>query len=55
VTLPAAMMQANTSIIMAETNYQYNSPLNFLFSGPITMSHTAYRRSRLIDPIPRVQ
>lgn len=54
VTLPAAMMTAGTSVIMAETTYHYNSPLNFLFSGTIDFSHTVYRRSRLVDPIPRV-
>jgi len=54
VTLPAAMMTPGTSVIMAESSYQYRSPLGFLMAGPVGMTHTAYRRSRLVDPIPRV-
>lgn len=54
VTLPAEMMTAGTSVIMTESTYSYSSPLGFLLPGPITISHTAYRRSRLVDPIPRV-
>ena len=53
VTLPSAMMTAGTSVIMAETTYHYTSPLNFLFAGTIDFNHTVYRRSRLVDPIPR--
>lgn len=53
VTLPAAMMTAGTSVIMAETTYHYTSPLHFLFAGTIDFNHTVYRRSRLVDPIPR--
>jgi Flp pilus assembly protein TadG len=52
VALPAAMMTAGTSIIMTETKYEYSSPLGFLMPGPVTLSHVAYRRSRLVDPIP---
>ncbi len=54
VALPAAMMTPGTSVIIAETNYPYSAPLGFLFAGSIDMEHTAYRRSRLVDPIPRV-
>lgn len=53
VTLPAAMRNAGTSVIMTETIYTYTPPLHFLFPS-IQLSHTAYRRSRLVDPIPRV-
>jgi len=53
VSLPAAMMTVGTSIIMAETSYDYDAPLGFLFAGSIEMRHEAYRRSRLVDPIPR--
>jgi Flp pilus assembly protein TadG len=52
VTLPAAMMTAGTSVIMTETTYSYSSPLGFLLPGPVTLHHDAYRRSRLVDPIP---
>jgi len=54
VTLPSQMMVAGTSVIMAETVYHYQSPLNFLYSGSVDFPHTVYRRSRLVDPIPRV-
>lgn len=54
VPLPADMMVAGTSIIMTDVGYNYQPPLNILFNGGRTLSHTAYRRSRLIDPIPRV-
>jgi Flp pilus assembly protein TadG len=54
VVLPAAMMTPGTSIIMAETSFEYRSPLGFLLPGPVSLTHNAYRRSRLVDPIPRV-
>lgn len=53
VSLPSAMMNAGTSVIMTETIYPYSPPLGFIFPS-ITLTHTAYRRSRLVDPIPRV-
>ena len=53
VSLPAAMMTPGTSIILAESTYSYESPLGFLLPGPVTLRHDAYRRSRLVDPIPR--
>lgn len=54
VTLPSQMMVAGTSLIRAETVYHYQSPLNFLYAGTVDFPHTVYRRSRLVDPIPRV-
>lgn len=51
--LPDAMMTPGTSVIMAETIYHYSPPLRFLFGDSLAMTHTAYRRSRVIDPIPR--
>lgn len=54
VALPAAMMTPGASVIMAESIYHYSSPLGFLLAGPVQMRHDAYRRSRLVDPIPRV-
>ncbi|MBC7767879.1 MAG: pilus assembly protein [Phycisphaerales bacterium] len=52
--LAAAMMNPGTSIIMAESSYTYETPMGFLFEDGITFRHKAYRRSRLVDPIPRV-
>lgn len=54
VSLPPQMMQVGSSVVWAETFYAYSSPLGFLAPGPVTMRHDAYRRSRLVDPIPRV-
>ncbi len=54
VPLPQAMMTPGTSIIMSEARYRYNPPIGFLFMGGTNFQHTAYRRSRLVDPIPRV-
>jgi Flp pilus assembly protein TadG len=54
VSLPAGMMTPGTSVIMAESVYPYNAPLGFLFEGSMNLKHTLYRRSRLVDPIPRV-
>jgi hypothetical protein len=47
-------MTVGTSIIMVESVYKYDAPLGFLFQNQVQMSHNAYRRSRLVDPIPRV-
>ncbi len=52
--LPAAMMNPGTSIILAETTYAYEAPLGFLLENGVTLRHEAYRRARLVDPIPRV-
>ena len=52
--LPAAMMNPGTSIILSEATYEYDSPLGFLLEDGVTLQHQAYRRSRLVDPIPRV-
>ncbi|MDX2276478.1 MAG: TadE/TadG family type IV pilus assembly protein [Hyphomonadaceae bacterium] len=54
ITLPSAMMTPGTSIIMADARFAYHPPLGFLFGDGIPLSHTSYRRSRLVDPIPRV-
>lgn len=54
ITLPAAMMTPGSSIIMAEARFNYEPPLGFLFGNGIPLQHTAYRRSRVVDPIPRV-
>ena len=54
VSLDSRMMNVGTSIIMVESVYKYDAPLGFLFQNQINMTHNAYRRSRLVDPIPRV-
>lgn len=54
VALDARMMQVGTSIIMAESVYKHDTPLGFLFQNQVRLTHNAYRRSRLVDPIARV-
>ncbi|MCX7360004.1 MAG: pilus assembly protein [Alphaproteobacteria bacterium] len=54
VSLDSRMMVVGSSIIMVESVYKYDAPLGFLFQNQVRMTHNAYRRSRLVDPIPRV-
>jgi Flp pilus assembly protein TadG len=54
IVLPDAMMTPGTSIVLAETEYSYDAPLGILFTGAVHLDHNSYRRSRLVDPIPRV-
>lgn len=52
--LPDGMMRIGANIIFAETESQYAGPLGLLLAEPMTLRHGIYRRSRLVDPIPRV-
>ena len=54
VALDSRMMNPGTSIIMVQSVYKYDAPLGFLFQSQVRMTHDSYRRSRLVDPIPRV-
>ncbi|MEZ5960466.1 MAG: TadE/TadG family type IV pilus assembly protein [Hyphomonadaceae bacterium] len=54
VALDNRMMNVGTSVIMVEAVYKYDAPLGFLFQNQVSLTHEAYRRSRLVDPIPRV-
>lgn len=54
VSLDSRMMVVGTSVVMVESVYKYDAPLGFLFQNQVRMTHNAYRRSRLVDPIPRV-
>jgi Flp pilus assembly protein TadG len=54
VSLPSGMMKVGTNLIMAEAEYQYGGSIGFVLQGPMTLGHNVYRRSRLVDPIPRV-
>ena len=52
--LPDEMMQPGSNIIMGEVEYPYSLPIGLVWDGEMTMRHTSYRRSRMVDPIPRV-
>ncbi|MES1198751.1 MAG: TadE/TadG family type IV pilus assembly protein [Pseudomonadota bacterium] len=54
VNITSSMKQPSSSLIVAEARYGYTPQLNFVFNGAFTMDHVVYRRSRLVDPIPRV-
>jgi Flp pilus assembly protein TadG len=54
ISLPSQMMTPGTSVIVAESVYPYRALLGFLFVGTKNLHHSAYRRSRLVDPIPRL-
>lgn len=54
VVLDSRMMTVGSSIIMVESAYKYDAPLGFLFQNQVRLTHDAFRRSRLVDPIPRV-
>ncbi len=61
--LPAGMMRAGTSIVRVEVAYPYIPRMGFFTvddhrrlqndTDNRNLRHTAYRRSRLVDPIPR--
>jgi Flp pilus assembly protein TadG len=62
--MPSEMRVPETSVVRVETTYRYRPALGFFFmesTGALrrdglerTLRHVAYRRSRLVDPIPRV-
>jgi Flp pilus assembly protein TadG len=47
VTPPAAVISANQSIVMAEVQYTYNSPLHYLLPNGILLTQTYYLRPRV--------
>jgi Flp pilus assembly protein TadG len=51
-TLPANLITANQSIIMAEAVYTYNVPVAYLLPAAFTYSPVFYYRPRIVDPIP---
>ncbi len=46
VSVPSGLLQPNTSIIMAEVNYNYTSSLGTFLSAPILFKDTFYLRPR---------
>lgn len=40
------------SIVRAEVIYDYQSPLRWMLPGPFRLTHSEYRRPRLVDPVP---
>jgi len=46
VSVPAGILQTNTSVIMAEVNYNYASTLGTFLSAPLKLGETFYLRPR---------
>jgi Flp pilus assembly protein TadG len=51
---PAGLIAANESLIMAEVNYSYTSPVGYFIPTPKAFSKTFYLRPRLSTTISRV-
>jgi Flp pilus assembly protein TadG len=52
-TLPQTnMIAAGQSVIMAEAQYTYTSPVAYLLPSAFTYSNVFYLRPRIVDPIP---
>lgn len=51
VTLPAGLTEANTSIILAETTYQFTPTIGLYLTGVITLRGQAYFRPRSVQMV----
>jgi Flp pilus assembly protein TadG len=51
VTPPAAVISANQSIVMAEVQYTYNSPVRYLLPNGILLTQTYYLRPRISNVV----
>jgi Flp pilus assembly protein TadG len=52
-TLPQAnMIAAGQSVVMAEAQYTYTSPVAYVLPSAFTYSNVFYLRPRIVDPIP---
>jgi len=52
-TLPQAnMIAAGQSVVMAEAQYTYSSPVSYLLPSAFTYYNVFYLRPRIVDPIP---
>lgn len=52
-TLPAGMMVAGTSVVIAESSYNYVPPIGVFLDIAINLNHIEYRRPRVADPVTR--
>ena len=53
VTVPTAVSQPNSYLVMSEVTYLYNPILRYFFTGPITLEDDRYLRPRLSTTIER--
>jgi Flp pilus assembly protein TadG len=54
VTLPAALVIANSSLIWSEVQYSYTPTIGYVISGTLTLKDQIYMRPRLSDKVDRV-
>jgi Flp pilus assembly protein TadG len=54
VTLPAALVVANSSLIWSEAQYSYTPVVGYVVSGTLTLKDQIYMRPRLSDSVARV-
>ncbi|MBV9550916.1 MAG: pilus assembly protein [Alphaproteobacteria bacterium] len=53
-TVPAGVLPAGGSVILAEVSYPYQSPTTVQVAGTITLTRSAYSTPRTVTQIPRV-
>ena len=53
VTLPTALVVANSSLIWSEVSYAYKPTVGYLISGTLTLKDQIYMRPRLSDSVTR--
>lgn len=51
VTVPDGLIKIGESVIMAESTYDYDSPVNYMMPGITTFSHTFYLRPRTVERV----
>ena len=51
-TLKPNLISAGQSVIMAEAQYTYTSPVTYILPSVFNYSYTFYLRPRIVDPIP---
>ena len=54
VSLPSALVVANTSLIWAEVQYTYKPTIGYVVSGTLTLREQIYMRPRVSDSVNRV-
>jgi Flp pilus assembly protein TadG len=54
VSLPSALVVANTSLIWAEVQYTYKPTIGYVVSGTLTLKEQIYMRPRVSDSVNRV-
>lgn len=53
VNVPTGLIAVGGSVIFAEVEYRYESPVGKLLVGPVTLTDSFYMRPRRVDVIPR--